>query len=173
MEKLMNRVQDLLKAIKTTADEEFKEDDIKAVENYVMSFPEYFNSVIAYVVRGNLFGILYEGEEYRDRMTELDQRRRRYHINATDAANKLNRLAEFYHTKPIIEVGRVLNSDDIEDREFVVNYVFRFCTETFLDEVQKSGYNLAKDTRDYILNDMVKKEVYFKEDKKILEEFCR
>lgn len=158
MNEIMEKVEDLVKAIKNSDEEiEDKQDSIKDVERYILSFPEYYNSVINHVVQGSLCRVLYEGEEYRDKMMALDSRRRRCHIMATEAVNKINRLALYYGTKEIFQVDHTLNSEKIEDRELAVNMAFQFCGETFLDEVKRSGYNISKETQNHVLQHMIDK----------------
>lgn len=156
MNEVLERLDELVRAIKNSDEElENKADDIKNVEKYTLSFPNYFNAVINHVVQGKIYMVMYDGEEYRDRMTRLDQNRRQCHIMATDAVNKLNRMAMYYGTSQIFRIDRKLNPDKVEDREVAMNLVFRFCGQTFIDEVKRSGYNLDKDSQDQILQSMI------------------
>ena len=69
--------------------------------------------------------------------------------------NKLNRMAMYYGTSQIFQIDRKLNPDKVEDREVAMNLVFRFCGQTFIDEVKRSGYNLDKDSQDQIIQSMI------------------
>lgn len=163
MNETLNRLEDLVKAIKASDEEqEDKTDDIKNVENYMLSFPNYFNAVINHVVQGKIVMVMYEGEEFRERMTRLDTTRRDCHILATQAVNKLNRLAKYYGTTQVFDIDRTLDANKVEDREVAVNLAFRFCGQTFLDEVKRSGYNIDKESQDQVLQSMIDKGDRFK-----------
>lgn len=144
MNDILNKAMALAKAINESGEApDDKKMDIKNMERYLKSFPEYLNSVINYSIKGHMVGILFEEDEYRERMSELDSDRRRKHINATDNINKLNRLARYYHIGDIIPTDRgVLNAESVNDREYAIRLVYNFCTSVFLDEVERSGYNI-------------------------------
>lgn len=99
-------------------------------------------------------------------MQELDAGRRQRHIMATDAVNKLNRLAKYYDVEKIFRVDRDLDSGSVDDREYAVSMAYSFCTATFLDEVVRSGYNIGKEknTMDQDLQTMVSHHLQFETD---------
>ncbi len=164
---IMERAINLMNAIKRSEEEpEDKEMDIMNVQKYLKAFPAYFNSVINYAITGQMLSILYTGEAYRDKMQELDAGRRQRHIMATDAVNKLNRLAKYYDVEKIFRVDRDLDSGSVDDREYAVSMAYSFCTATFLDEVVRSGYNIGKEknTMDQDLQTMVSHHLQFETD---------
>ncbi len=119
-------------------------DDIENIKRYLECFPKYFNSVINHVIGGGVARFLYEGEEYRAKIEKLDHDRRSCHIAATDAVNKLNRLAKFYGADAVFQVPRALDPDNINDRNIAAAMSYDFCTLTFLDETEHSSYHTAK-----------------------------
>ena len=86
--------------------------------------------------------VRYEGQEYRDYMQDLDIRRRSKHILVTDAVNVLNRISEAFGVGQIFPTERVLDGNNREDREVAVNLVYNFCTQVYLDEIERSKYNI-------------------------------
>lgn len=163
MNNILERMENLVKAIKKNPIEtdEDKKDDVKNLEKYMLAFPNYLNAVIDYVIRGKIIGIWYDGEEYRDHMERLDRARRQSHIMAAEAVNKINRLATHYGVPKIFELDYILDSEKVEDRELAVNLTYRFCIDTFMDEVLRSGYSLTLNDLDAIILDMAEHKKYF------------
>lgn len=141
MEKIMDNVAALMSAINEKAAGEERDDDLDFVVREIMHFPAYLNIIVEYVVNRDLIRLRYKGEEYRDRMTKLERDRRSVHIGLTDAVNKLNRLAKLYGVDAIVPVPHELSSDSTDDRVIALQAAFPFCVETFLDEMDRSGYN--------------------------------
>lgn len=172
MNEILARGINLVKAIRDSdVDMDEKNDDIRNVKDYLESFPRYLNSVISYAIASQMIRILYDGENYRDRMKSLDENRRRKHIAATDAVNKLNTIARYYEVKEIIPIGRRLDSNSVDDREYAVKLTYDFCTSVFLDEIERSGYNIGKgESADQELLHMIEKGGGFHTDLSLEEE---
>lgn len=130
---------------------EYSQEDLENLEGWALKIPEYFNSVINYAISSRIASFTLEGEEYRDKITALDRNRRISHIALTDSVNKINRLASMYDKEPVFETGnkKVLDSNNVEDRETAADISFSFCTEVFLDEMERSKYHIkSADHRD-------------------------
>ena len=145
MDGTLQRLNKLLQAIK---DSELISDEknyyFENVERYVRRFPEYFNTVINFSTQSMIARMRYEGQDYRDYMQKLDSDRRSKHMVATDAINVLNRMAKSFGTDLIFPLSRELDSNTLSDREIAVKLIYGFCTEVFIDEVERTGYNIGK-----------------------------
>lgn len=170
-ENMMGRIQDLMMAIKENTVDEDRDDILDFVAKEVLHFPAYLNQVIGYVVNSNLFRMRYEGEEYRDRMTKLDGDRRSAHIAIADAVNKLNKLSEMYGVEPIVPTEHRLDANSVDDREFAARITFSFCVETFLDEMDRSGYN-REDDFDIAMEKLIDNRTHFSEDRERFREMA-
>lgn len=160
----MTRIMELVSVIKTKeTDPEEIEYMIDSVQRYLKNLPGYFNAVISYVINGNFISVRYEGEEYRNRMQELDKTRRDKHILATDSVNIINRIAKKYGMDEIFKIGRDLDSSSIDDREIAVALVYSFCTEAYLDETIRKKYDINGEDMDAEIQKLIKERLQFSE----------
>jgi hypothetical protein len=136
MNNILEKIIELGECIKSNATElaEDKQDDLKSIEKYLTSFPNYFNAVINHTIQINVVGLRYEGEEYRDKISKIDHDRRDAHIRLTDSINKLNRLSSYYQGEKIFDMDKELDSNSRDDRAQAVKIVYSFCKDVFLDE---------------------------------------
>lgn len=112
------KFEKLVEAIRMQVTDE-PEDFLELVEKDMCSFGEYVNAVMSMEVGINIARARLEGEELRDRIMQLDQRRRDCHEMAIVGVKRLNRFAEQFNV-PKIYLG------DVEDRYSVAD----FCMET-------------------------------------------
>lgn len=109
-------------------------EDLEFVENRLDKIPNYFNSVITFNVRMPILMAMYEGEEFRDKMSKLDSNRRYAHIAMCDAINQINRLCRAYEVDVIFDTdSRDLISASVDDRAIAAGIAFSFCTELYAE----------------------------------------
>lgn len=73
-------------------------DDLSALNDAMTSFREYVNRVDAGEQQIRLAAVRFEGQEYRDMISQYDRRRHDQHENAIINVRLVNRLAELYGT---------------------------------------------------------------------------
>lgn len=122
-DKVANLVQEIAKT------EEYKEENLKFVEERLQSIGNYISKVYMSEMQINIIMARYEGQEQRDYIMKLDNDRRIAHNSAIDAVNQLNRAAELYHCEPIAEI-------DTNDR-YAVHDFCKECVDECFDD--KSG----------------------------------
>lgn len=103
--------------------------DMKALSDYV-------NAVYAMETSIPIILARYEGDEVRDRIQELDQRRRDKHERAIVATKRLNRFAQMENIKPLF-------TGDTSDRYQVAEFCLVCMTEFFFGS--DVGYTLRLD----------------------------
>lgn len=163
MKDAMNRLDRLVEAIKESEEDiEDQQDSLEAAEQWLKSFPQYFNSEIEYSIQKRVFTQSFTDENYLDRLKATDKDRKEKLILAIEGINKINRLAMSYGEKDIFETNGQLDARSGRDEELAINLAFQFSTHAFLDEIQQRGYNIEKDTQQQILDKMISEKDKFK-----------
>ena len=97
----------LAEKMKASKDPEAAE-DLEALNDAITSFRDYVNRVDAGEQQIRLAAVRFEGEEYREMVTQYDRRRHDQHEAAIVNVRLVNRLAQLYGVSPLF------NGDDNE-----------------------------------------------------------
>lgn len=76
-------------------------EDLEALNDAMTSFRDYVNRVDAGEQQIRLAAVRFEGEEYREMITQYDRRRHDQHEMAIANVRLVNRLAEIYGVTPL------------------------------------------------------------------------
>ena len=76
-------------------------DDLEALDDAMTSFREYVNKVDAGEQQIKLAAVRFEGEEYREMITQYDRNRHNQHESAIANVRLVNRLAQIYGVNPL------------------------------------------------------------------------
>lgn len=107
------------------------------------SFPRYANSVIRMEQMQPILYARYEGQELRDRVTDMDKNRRIAHEAAISSLNVLNRFSKNLGLEPFADI-------DTTDRYKVADFVGQYCNEVYLNRSGGDMYQATKDrTEDF------------------------
>lgn len=97
----------LAEKMKASSEPEAAE-DLEALNDAITSFRDYVNRVDAGEQQIRLAAVRFEGEEYREMVTQYDRRRHEQHEAAIINVRLVNRLAQLYGVSPLF------NGDDNE-----------------------------------------------------------
>ena len=114
--KLANRIK--------SSDSPDAKDDLVTLDDAMTSFREYVNNVDAGEQQIRLAAVRFEGEEYREMITQYDRRRHDQHEEAIVNCRLVNRLAQLYDITPLF-----LGND--KDRLQVADYCLSVVVELF------------------------------------------
>lgn len=104
------------------------------------AFLDYVDAVVNMEVMQPIIYARYEGQDIRDRIQELDSKRRSKHEVAIAAAAQITRLSEKYHVTPMF-------NGDVEDRYQVADFCMEMVSE-FFGEGQRDRDDRDEDTSD-------------------------
>lgn len=90
----------LAEKMKASSEPEAAE-DLEALNDAMTSFREYVNRVDAGEQQIRLAAVRFEGEEYRDMVSQYDRRRHDQHEEAIINVRLVNRLAQLYGVSPL------------------------------------------------------------------------
>lgn len=107
-----------------------KDEDWSFWEDTFLAFIKLVNSMSEIQVLTPLYRIKYEGEEYRQAVAELEEKRARRYDLTVDAINLLNRVSAQLGLEPFADV-------DTSDRCAVLFYAAQVVTEVFNGELLK------------------------------------
>ena len=110
---------------------------LDAVEMQVNYFTGYVNSVIDYVIKGEI--VRHSGASYdqvRAELEKLDVNRKIAHDGAISAVTTINRLCDMYGVEHLPDV-------DTSDRYAVANFVGNFVLEVYKGEINGKGMDQA------------------------------
>lgn len=123
------------------------DDAYGTIINAMGSFVDYQNHVINMgIIQPTLYA-RYEGQELRDKVMDLDQRRKSKHDAAIANMSMLNRICDNYGVERIAPV-------DTNDRYAVAEFIGDFCAEIY--EENRSGKQLSAKERGKIVDQHVK-----------------
>lgn len=101
-----------------------EEEAYDTVSQSLDSFTNYANSVIRQQTMLPIYYARYDGEDLRERVSNLDTRRRYAHDNAIGNLNMLNRISDKLGLEPFADI-------DTEDRYKVADFIGKFVSETY------------------------------------------
>ena len=101
-----------------------EEEAYDTVSQSLDSFTNYANTVIRQQTMLPIYYARYDGEELRDKVTNLDTRRRYAHDNAIGNLNMLNRISDRLGLEPFADI-------DTSDRYKVADFIGKFVNETY------------------------------------------
>ena len=138
MSTIIERERNLINAMKQQNFEIFFEgnpdDAYNTIVDAMGSFVEYQNHVINMgIVQPTLYA-RYKGQELRDKVSDLDERRTIKHDSAIANMSMLNRICDSYGVERIAPV-------DTNDRYAVAAFIGDFCAEIY--EENRSGRQLS------------------------------
>ena len=110
-------------------------DILDIIDSDMKALSDYVNAVYAMETSIPIILARYEGEEVRDRIQALDQRRRDKHERAIVATKRLNRFAQMEHVQPLF-------AGDTSDRYQVAEFCQACMTEFFAG---RDGHTLSLD----------------------------
>ena len=90
----------LAEKMKASSEPEAAE-DLEALNDAMTSFREYVNKVDTGEQQIRLAAVRFEGEEYRDTVSQYDRRRHDQHEEAIINVRLVNRLAQLYGVSPL------------------------------------------------------------------------
>lgn len=118
---LKEKYETLLKEVIKDEDKDFL---LETIEDKVSSFPRYVEQVYNMEVLIPILYARYEGEELRDKITNLDLSRRMAHESAIAACSCLNRLCDSFGVPKICP--------ESTNRGLIADFVGKFVYEMFL-----------------------------------------
>lgn len=110
-------------------------DMLDIIDSDMKALSDYVNAVYAMETSIPIILARYEGEEVRDRIQALDQRRRDKHERAIVATKRLNRFAQMEHVQPLF-------AGDTSDRYQIAEFCQACMTEFFAG---RDGHTLSLD----------------------------
>lgn len=110
-----------------------KLDDMSArfLTNAFVTFPDYANVVIREQTMLPIWAARYEGQEYRDRVSEIDTRRHNCHEAAITGVNMLNRMCARHGLEPFFD-------GDTNDRHAIADFVGDYVNEIYNHGIGKT-----------------------------------
>lgn len=142
MSGFIDREKMLLEKLQQTNYEMFdgdKEEALDFVSQRLTAFPNYANVVIREQILTPIWRVNLEGQDLRDRIMEMDQRRRSSHENAIASLNGLNRMCER------LGIGKFADIDTT-DRHAVADFVGDYVSEMYNNGTGK-GFEAATSTK--------------------------
>ena len=130
----------LMQALITDPEYDFQEDDWEFWELTFLAFLIYVNTVVRMQVLLPIYQYRYDGQEYRDRVMNLDQTRRNAHESLIASLNIINRNCKKYGVEPF-------SGDDLT-REEVGELAGNYVGEIFYGSADMSLYDVTKDRRE-------------------------
>lgn len=160
MSTITEREKSLIKAMKSQNFEAFfdgdQEDAYDTITTAMSTFVDYQNHVINMSILQPTLYARYEGQELRDKITNLDTTRRMKHDSAIANMSMLNRICDAYGVEPIAPV-------DTKDRYAVADFIGNFCAEIY--EENKSGKNLSPEQQGKLVQQHVTEHKTYQPDK--------
>lgn len=101
-----------------------KEEAFDFVSEQLEKFPQYTNIVIREQIMMPIWRFRYDGEELRDKIQDIDQKRKIAHDSAIASVNILNRLSKNLGLEPFADI-------DTNDRHEVANFVGQYVNEVY------------------------------------------
>ncbi|MBO5435431.1 DUF3232 domain-containing protein [bacterium] len=123
----IEKEKEMLKKLHSTNFEMFdgdKDEAFEFVESSLSAFPAYANTVIMEQIKLPMIRARYDGQEYRDAVTQLDRDRHYAHESAITSVNMLNRLCTNLEIEPFANI-------DTSDRHAVAELVGQFVNEVY------------------------------------------
>ncbi len=134
MANYIQKEKEFLKVLRDT-DYEFydgnKDDALDYLGSALSSFPEYENSIINQKKLGPVIREQYEGQEVRDRISELDAARRVAHDMAIARLDGLNRIFKIHGLEPFADI-------DTEDRYTVAGFCADYVNEIYGTSIKRT-----------------------------------
>lgn len=146
MNTYLQKEENLIKAMKAEQFQLFdgdRDDAYDTLERALVSFPDYANTVIRMQIMMPIWRNRYDGEELRDRISDIDSTRHIRHEAAISGISVLNRLSRIYGLEPFADI-------DTNDRYAVADFVGSYISEIYEDGTKHSMDSLTKDsTKEY------------------------
>lgn len=136
----------MLQKLKDTGYAAFKGDKDKAMrfmETKLASFPEYMDVVVRQQTLLPIWKMKYDGQEFRERVQDLDTERRRCHDGAIASVNALNRLSDKLELPPFSRV-------DTNDRYAVADMISEYVAETYRTGITKTDDRPVMDIKEHM-----------------------
>ena len=128
MSSIIEREQNLIRAMKEQDFQPFFEGDsddaFDDIGRALDAFPNYLNTVVRMTTMQPIIYARYEGQEIRDRISDLDSRRKSAHEHAISSITMLNRICDAYGTERIADI-------DTTNRYEVADFVGQYCAEVY------------------------------------------
>lgn len=136
MSAILERERQLLKAMQEQDFQPFfdgdRDDAFNTIAEAFNSFSAYQNTVIRMTAMQPIIYAHCEGEELRDKMTDLDNTRHSAHESAIANLTMLNRICDAYRTERIADI-------DTKDRYQVADFVGQYCAEVYETGKSRQG----------------------------------
>lgn len=101
-----------------------KDDAFDTLANALDSFATYQNSVIHMTIMQPIIYARYEGQDLRDKISDMDSHRRSAHESAIANINMLNRICKAYGVEEFANINT-------QDRYQVADFVGQYCAEIY------------------------------------------
>lgn len=128
MSTFLEKEKQLIKAMQQKNFQPFfegdKNDAFDTLAKALDSFSTYKNSVIRMTVMQPTIYAKYEGQDLRDKISNLDSNRRSAYESAITNINMLNRICDAYGTERFADI-------DTKNRYQVANFVGQYCAEIY------------------------------------------
>lgn len=128
MSTFLEKEKQLIKAMQQKDFQPFfegdKNDAFDTLAKALDSFPAYKNSVIRMTVMQPIIYARYEGQDLRDKISNLDSNRRSAYESAIANISMLNRICDAYGTERFADI-------DTKNRCQVANFVGQYCAEVY------------------------------------------
>ncbi len=105
-------------------------DDLEALHDAMNSFREYVAKVDAGELQIKLAAVRFEGDVYRDMISQYDRRRHDAHESAIVNVRLVNRLAELYNVFPLF-------TGDYQDRLQVADFALDVVVQLFQNRIMQ------------------------------------
>lgn len=143
MSGFIDKEKQLLEKLRQTNYEMFdgnREEALDFVSQRLTAFPNYANVVIREQILTPIWRLNMEGQQLRDQIMGMDQRRRSSHDNAIASLNGLNRMCKR------LGIGRFADIDT-SDRHAVADFVGDYVNELYNSGIGK-GFDAATCQKD-------------------------
>lgn len=128
---MMDKVGKIMQKMAETNYDMFEGDKDEAMEflaDKLEAFPRYANVVIRQQIMMPIWQQRFEGQEFRDKVQEIDATRRFAHESAISTCNILNRMSKSFGLEPFADI-------DTGDRHAVAEFVGKSVNEVYNDGI--------------------------------------
>lgn len=123
----------LINAVKNS-NSEFVNEDLDFIDRGMQAFARYVDAVYRHATLIPIYSVRYDGEEFRDKVQDLDFARRTAHEAAIASCSKLNRICNQYNVKPFCP--------QTVDRYEIADFCGQVSMEFYLEGIGKDTKNI-------------------------------
>lgn len=136
MKTMKTRIAELISKLDQTNYEIYdgdKKDCLEELEKAFTDMLAYANHVIMQQYQFRLWSVQFDGEEFRDRVSTSDTRRRNYHLGACASVNMLNRLCKAVEVEELFP--GIVAGEDREGRRQAAIAIGSFIVDLYYEGI--------------------------------------